>query len=119
MCKHPLIVFVLLTGHLIRNVCMTAFVEPGNLADALFEFAGNSRGAMPTLPKSMKKIRIKTLHLHHKKMIFRVGTTSARNTKFLCEELGGVVTVEQYFLKSASPEIVQERVSNLQNSRIQ
>jgi len=81
------------------NVCMTAFVEAGNLADALFEFAGHSRGAMPTLPNSMKKIRIKTLHLHHKKAIFKVGTTSARNTKFLCEEMGGVVTVEQYFLK--------------------
>jgi hypothetical protein len=81
---------------------MTAFVEPGNLADALLEFAGNSRGAMPSLPSSMKKIKIRTLHLGHKKAIFKVGTTSARITKFSCEELGGMVSVEQYFLKSAS-----------------
>jgi eukaryotic translation initiation factor 2C len=86
----------------ISNVCMTAFVQPGNLADALNEFAGNSRGAMPNLPNSMKRIRIRTLHLGYKKAIYRVGTTSARNTKFLCEELGGTVSVEQYFAKSVS-----------------
>lgn len=86
---------------------MTAFVEPGNLADALFEFAGNSRGAMPTLPNSMKRIKIRTLHLGHKKTIFKVGTTSARNTKFQCEELGGVVSVETYFLKSGFLPIVK------------
>jgi hypothetical protein len=87
------------------NVCMSAFVQPGNLADALNEFAANSRGAMPTLPNSMKRIKIKTKHLGHKKPIYRVGTTSARNTKFPCEELGGVVSVEQYFQKSASLDI--------------
>jgi len=81
---------------------MTAFVEPCNLADALKDFSRNSRGAMPTLPNSMKKIRVKTQHLGYKKAIHKVGTVSARNMKFPCEELGGTVTVEQYFLRSAS-----------------
>lgn len=80
------------------NVCMTAFVEPCNLADALRDFHRHS-GAMPTLPNSMKKIKIRTQHLGYKKAIYRVGTTSARNTKFQCDELGGIVTVEQYFSK--------------------
>jgi eukaryotic translation initiation factor 2C len=81
---------------------MTAFVEPCNLADALRDFQRNSGGAMPTLPNSMKKIRVKTQHLGHKKAIYKVGTISARNMTFPCEELGGTVTVEQYFSKSAS-----------------
>ncbi|KAF9530114.1 argonaute-like protein [Crepidotus variabilis] len=82
------------------NVCMTAFVNPGNLADRLNEFNQNSRGAMPTLPKAMvKSIRVKTLHLGYKKKLFAIGTTSARNTFFDCEELGGKTSVEQYFVK--------------------
>ncbi|RDB21860.1 Protein argonaute 1B [Hypsizygus marmoreus] len=81
------------------NVCMTAFIEPGNLADALLAFQRNSRGAMPTLPKSMSRLRIRTQHLGHKKAVKRIGTTSARITKFDCPELGGTVSVEQYFLK--------------------
>ena len=81
---------------------MTAFVEPCNLADALKDFSRNSQGAMPTLPSSMKKLRVKTQHLGYKKTIYKVGTMSARNMKFACEELGGVVSVEQYFSKSAS-----------------
>ncbi|KAF8063268.1 argonaute-like protein [Lyophyllum atratum] len=81
------------------NVCMTAFVEPGNLADALSSFGRNSKGAMPTLPKGMARVKVKMQHLGYTKPIKRVGTTSARNTKFDCAELGGTVTVEQYFLK--------------------
>lgn len=79
---------------------MTAFIQPGNLADALFAFSRNSTGAMPTLPKSMARIKVRLQHLGYKKPIKKVGTTSARNTKFDCKELGGIVTVEQYFLKS-------------------
>lgn len=82
---------------------MTAFVEPCNLADALRDFQRNSGGAMPTLPNSMKKIRVKTQHLGYKKAIHKVGTVSARVMKFQCDELGRTVTVEEYFLKSAFP----------------
>jgi hypothetical protein len=80
---------------------MTAFVEPCNLSDALRDFQRNSKGAMPTLPNSMKRIRVKTQHLGYKKAIYKVGTVSARVMKFQCDELGGTVTVEEYFLKSA------------------
>ena len=81
---------------------MTAFVEPCNLADALRDFKRNSFGALPTLPDWMKKIKVKTQHLGHKKAIYQVGTRSARAATFPCEELGGTVSVEEYFLKSAS-----------------
>ena len=84
---------------------MTAFFEPGNLADALFTFGARSSGAMPTLPPGMVgKLKVKTRHLNYKKRIKRVGTTSARNTKFPCDDsaagLKGEVSVEEYFLKS-------------------
>ncbi|KAG6900095.1 hypothetical protein C0993_002943 [Termitomyces sp. T159_Od127] len=81
------------------NVCMTAFIVPGNLADALLSFSRGSHGTMPTLPKSFGRIRVRTKHLGHTKPIKRIGTTSARNTRFDCAELGGVVSVERYFEK--------------------
>lgn len=82
------------------NVCMTAFIAPGNLADRLFEFSRNSRGSLPTLPKAMvKSIKVKTLHLGYKKKLNAIGTEPARTTFFNCEELGGKVSVEVYFLK--------------------
>ncbi|KAJ7911613.1 Piwi domain-containing protein, partial [Mycena leptocephala] len=73
------------------NNCMTAFVEPGNLADALLAFSRNSRGAMPTLPKAFaKSIKVTTRHLGFKmrKPIKAIASTSARNTFFNCEEFG-------------------------------
>ncbi|KAH0580660.1 Protein argonaute 1B [Termitomyces sp. J132] len=81
------------------NVCMTAFIVPGNLANALLSFSRGSRGAMPTLPKSFGKMKVRTQHLGHTKPIKRIGTRSARNTTFDCAELGGVVSVEKYFEK--------------------
>ncbi|KAG6848643.1 hypothetical protein H0H93_015297 [Arthromyces matolae] len=82
-----------------RNVCMTAFIVPGNLGQALLNFSRGSHGAMPSLPPSFGRIKVKTQHLGHIKIIRKFGTTSARNTKFDCDELGGVVSVEQYFSK--------------------
>uniref|UniRef100_A0A8H8CN02 Argonaute-like protein n=1 Tax=Psilocybe cubensis TaxID=181762 RepID=A0A8H8CN02_PSICU len=82
------------------NACMSAFITPGNLADRLQEFNTNSRGGMPTLPKGMiKSIRVRTLHLGYKKKLDSFGNGSARNTTFNCEEFGGKISVEQYFLK--------------------
>ncbi|KAJ7915685.1 argonaute-like protein [Mycena leptocephala] len=84
------------------NNCMTAFVEPGNLADALLAFSRNSRGAMPTLPKAFaKSIKVTTRHLGFKmrKPIKAIASTSARNTFFNCEEFGGKISVENYFAK--------------------
>ncbi|KAJ6558191.1 ribonuclease H-like domain-containing protein [Mycena capillaripes] len=84
------------------NNCMTAFIEPGNLADALLAFGRNSRGAMPTLPKAFaKSIKVTTTHLGFKmrKPIKAIASTSARNTTFNCEEFGGKITVENYFAR--------------------
>jgi len=79
---------------------MTAFVKPGNLADKLLEFRSSS-GAMPNLPKGLvKSIRIRTIHLKYKKKLLAIGTSSARNQRFDCAEFGGMISVEQYFLKS-------------------
>ncbi|KAJ7577907.1 argonaute-like protein [Mycena floridula] len=83
------------------NVCMTAFVQPGNLAEALGAFNRNSRGAMPTLPKDMvKNIKVTTKHLGYKRRypLKAVLGTSARNTFFQGPE--GRITVEQYFKKT-------------------
>jgi hypothetical protein len=82
---------------------MTAFIIPGNLAQRLVEFANNSRGSMPTLPKVMvKSINVKVLHLGYRKKLNAIGATTARKTFFDSEELGGRVTVEVYFQKSES-----------------
>lgn len=80
---------------------MSAFIVPGNLADRLREFQSNSRGGMPTLPKGMiKSIKVKTIHMGYKKRLNSIGNASARDTYFDCEEFGGRISVEQYFLKS-------------------
>lgn len=56
---------------------------------------------MPTLPKALaKSMKVRTQHLGRKKPIKAIGTTSARNTFFDCQELGGKVSVEEYFKKS-------------------
>ncbi|KAF9443073.1 argonaute-like protein [Macrolepiota fuliginosa MF-IS2] len=79
------------------NVCMSAFVTPGNLADILFQFSRNSRGAMPTLPpKMVKSIKVRTKHLGHKKKLYQVMSTSARNTYFLDKDKRKI-SVEQFF----------------------
>jgi hypothetical protein len=83
------------------NVCMTAFVIPGNLADRLLEFRQNSRGALPTLPKAMvKSLKVRTLHLKYTKKVLAIGNRSARQEVFDCADLGGRVSVEHYFQKT-------------------
>lgn len=80
---------------------MTAFIVPGNLADRLLEFRQNSRGALPTLPKAMvKSLKVRTLHLKYTKKVLAIGSRSARQEVFDCADLGGRVSVEQYFQKS-------------------
>ena len=82
---------------------MTAFLTPGNLADKMREFNRGSSGAMPTLPQSMvNALKVKTTHLGYRKKLQAVGTQSPRNFFFDCAELGGKVSVEQYFLKSTA-----------------
>lgn len=82
---------------------MSTFIEPGNLAERLKSFSQNSSGAMPTLPKAMTKcITVKVEHLGYKRKLRAIGSTSARSTYFDCEEFGGKISVEKYFLKSKS-----------------
>lgn len=84
------------------NVCMTAFYTPGNLAEAMIAFNNQSQGGMPRA--FVEKLKISTTHLGYvrKRGITGVMPTTARRTQFQCEELGGMVTVEQYFKRSKS-----------------
>lgn len=93
-----------------RNVCLTAFVEPGNLADALQAFSRNSKGAMATLPKPLaKSMRVTTTYLGYKKTrpLKAIGTTSARNTFFALgddkdKKKNEKISVENYFFRRTS-----------------
>ncbi|KZT65512.1 Piwi-domain-containing protein [Daedalea quercina L-15889] len=79
------------------NVCMTAFYKPGNLAEAMLAFQQESSGGMPKA--FAEKLKVSTNHLGYirKKAIFRLSDQTARQARFDCKELGGMVTVEQYF----------------------
>lgn len=82
------------------NVCMTAFYSPGNLAQAMIAFQNQTGGGMPS--RFAEKLKVATTHLGYtrKKAIFRMTDQTARQARFDCQELGGVVTVEQYFQRS-------------------
>lgn len=83
------------------NVCMSAFYVPrSSLADALAECLHQSRGGLPN--RFYGKCRVTMAHLGYRKRcsIKGFGNLSARKTTFDCEELGGRVSVEQYFKKS-------------------
>ena len=82
------------------NVCMTAFYVPGNLANAMIAFQQQSSGGMPKA--FADKLRVATRHLGHirKKAIYRLTDQTARQARFDCQELGGMVTVEEYFRRS-------------------
>lgn len=85
------------------NVCMTAFVEQKNMATAIMDFQRGSRGAVPDLAKMFGKtvLKVRTKHLGYRKPVKAIASVNARQHKFDCKELGGTVTVEAYFLKSA------------------
>ncbi|KZT01938.1 argonaute-like protein [Laetiporus sulphureus 93-53] len=79
------------------NVCMTAFYTPGNLAVAMEEFQRNTGGGMPRA--FAEKLRVATTHLGYarKKAILRITNQTPKQARFDCQELGGMVTVEEYF----------------------
>jgi eukaryotic translation initiation factor 2C len=79
-------------------VCTTAFYTPGNLMDSLNAFMNASFSARANA--FVKGVRVKTTHLGYKKTIKGISNHTARTYKFPCEELGGEVTVEEYFKKS-------------------
>lgn len=84
------------------NVCMTAFVESKNLATAILDFQRGSYGAVPHLGAMFGKttLKVKTKHLGHRKVVRAIVQKRADQEKFQCDELGGVVTVAEYFRKS-------------------
>ncbi|KAI9432931.1 argonaute-like protein [Lactarius indigo] len=77
------------------NVCATAFYSEGNLAEAMIAFEQASFGAR--MSAFVQRIRIKTDHLGHQKTVKRLAKVNARQHKFEAQELGGTVTVEEYF----------------------
>lgn len=84
------------------NVCMTAFVEQKTMAQAIIDFQQGSRGAFPNISAMFGKTNIKVLtkHLGYRKSVWAISQHTANEYKFPCEELGGTVTVAEYFRKS-------------------
>jgi hypothetical protein len=84
------------------NICMSAFYEPGKLADALRAFLMGSFDAIPR--EFMRKVKVSTRHLGYKRVmtINRVVSSSASRQTFNCEEFGGRISIKDYFLRSAS-----------------
>ena len=84
---------------LTRNlVCTTAFYTPGNLAQAMTEFRNASFGARPAA--FVKGVRVTATHLGYRKTVKALSNVNARQHKFVAADLGGEVTVEQYFQRS-------------------
>ncbi|KAI0267268.1 argonaute-like protein [Gloeopeniophorella convolvens] len=77
------------------NVCTTAFYTEGNLAEAMIAFENASFGARMSV--FVQRIRVRTEHLGHRKSVKRLAKFNARQHKFEAQELGGTVTVEEYF----------------------
>jgi len=80
------------------NVCTTAFYTPGNLAVRMKEFEASSFDAR--MEAFCRGVRVKTTHLQYRKTVKCLARQTARQYAFQCDELGGRVTVEQYFLRS-------------------
>lgn len=78
------------------NVCTTAFYKPGNLVDAIDEFANSSFAARPAA--FVRGVRVKTKHLNYKKTVKTISNMTARQYKFKVAEYNNEeLTVEQYF----------------------
>lgn len=84
------------------NVCMTAFIEQKNMAIALMDFERGSRGAQPNLGKMFgnSTLKVRTKHLGYRKVVTSISSKTSKTHRFDCKELGGMVTVEEYFRKS-------------------
>jgi eukaryotic translation initiation factor 2C len=80
------------------NVCATAFYSEGNLAEAMNVFERASFGAR--MSAFVQRLRVRTDHLGHQKTVKRLGRLNAKQHKFEAQELGGMVTVEEYFRRS-------------------
>ncbi|EIN14516.1 argonaute-like protein [Punctularia strigosozonata HHB-11173 SS5] len=77
------------------NVCTTAFYIPGNLADSMITFGNSTFGA--NMKGFVKGVRVKATHLGYRKTVKTIVNKTPRQHAFDCADLGGRVTVEQYF----------------------
>lgn len=75
-----------------------AFYQAINLADAMNQFRHASFGA--NVGNFVRTVRVQTKHLGHRKTVKKLSNKTARTHSFDCEDLGGRVTVEEYFLRS-------------------
>jgi len=99
------------------NVCYTAFYKTQNLAQAIKEFRTGSFGGH--IDKYIEGVRVTPTHVslrfystinkrimsqklsyRPKKTVRSVSRQGARDKRFQCQELGGMVTVEKYFERS-------------------
>jgi eukaryotic translation initiation factor 2C len=81
------------------NVCTTAFYTPGNLAEAMISFLNASHGAR--ISAFVKGVRVKATHLGYRKTVKNIAKATPGQHRFDCAELGGTVTVEEYFKRSS------------------
>ncbi len=85
------------------NFCMSAFFTPNSrLSDALLSFDRNSNGTSSDALSFYGNLRVTTTHQGFRKRskIKGFGNYSASDTMFQCDEFGGKISVEQYFLQS-------------------
>lgn len=80
------------------NVCATAFYSEANLAEAIIVFEQASFGAR--ISAFVQRLRVRTKHLGHQKTVKRIAKLNAKQHRFEAQELGGMVTVEEYFRRS-------------------
>ncbi len=101
------------------NVCATAFYSEGNLAEAMIVFEQASFGAR--MSAFVQRLRVRTEHLGHQKSVKRLAKLNARQYRFEAQELGGMVTVEEYFRRSrllvVFAHVIILLVIDLQNTR--
>ncbi|KAH8115128.1 Piwi-domain-containing protein [Phellopilus nigrolimitatus] len=84
------------------NVFMGAFYVPNaRLSDAMVKYKQTLYGASnPQNFLPAREVATKHLDYHRKSEIKASGSRSARKTVFQCDELGGMVSVEQYFQRN-------------------
>ncbi|THH32716.1 hypothetical protein EUX98_g1439 [Antrodiella citrinella] len=81
------------------NVCMTAFYEPGNLAQAMLAFQRQSKGGMPN--SFVERLQVITHHLPYPKKYTarKVTNATARQQMMRFDEENRSVSIEYFFKK--------------------
>ncbi|GJJ14721.1 hypothetical protein Clacol_008988 [Clathrus columnatus] len=90
------------------NVCYTAFYKTGKLSDAIETFQQASFFADPS--RFVDGLRVQVTHLSYrpKKTIYRLAKPATECT-FQCQEYGGSITVQKYFLRKYNIQLQKPR----------